>query len=237
MDIHMPGMSGMQVAQFIRKQEAASQGRRIPIVAISADAGVTLGECIAHGMDGLCNIGGTAPFQEVLMTVVRYWLQSYRKSPRKSPDLQKEAESAIESPKKQHPQSGPKILVVEDNIINQQVVCKFLEKAGYTNYEVAGNGKEAVELVLQRGINDYTIILMDCQMPEMDGYEATEKIRAFEVKNNMIPVPIIAMTAHAMATDKDKCLACGMTDYLMKPIQRVVLLDMLHKYLPLSSTF
>jgi len=68
-------------------------------------------------------------------------------------------------------------------------------------------------------------------MPVMDGFETTIVIREREVQQNKSPVPIVAMTAYAMASDKEKCLACGMTDYIMKPIQKTVLIDMLHKYL------
>jgi len=225
----MPEMDGFQMAQAIREKEVTyyKDQTRIPIVAISADAGISLKECQAHGIDGLCNLAGPTPFQEVLLAVVRHWLQDYEKSPKKIPPSG-DIESPEAIPAVPPPRPSPKILIVEDNVINQHVVCRFLEKAGYTNYDTAVDGKEALSF---HSTKEYNLILMDCEMPIMDGYEATVIIREREKQENKPPVPIVAMTAYAMSTDKEKCLACGMTDYLMKPLQRSVLLDMLHKYL------
>lgn len=103
------------------------------------------------------------------------------------------------------------ILLVEDNILNQKLALKVLSDFDCET-EVAENGKVAVEKLKQRA---YDLVLMDMQMPEMNGYEATAIIRN-ELKNN---VPIIAMTAHAMNTEKEKCLALGMNDYISKPFQ------------------
>ncbi|MCG8669263.1 MAG: response regulator [Pseudomonadales bacterium] len=104
------------------------------------------------------------------------------------------------------------ILIVEDNPVNQQVMKGILSKLGYHSM-IAGNGQEAVEMV---GAESIDFIFMDCQMPVMDGYEATHKIRKELGRNDL---PIIAVTANAMSTDKDKCLKAGMNDYLAKPIQ------------------
>jgi CheY-like chemotaxis protein len=109
--------------------------------------------------------------------------------------------------------SRPDILLVEDNIVNQKVVLRQLQRLGYTA-EIAANGHEAVEAALQ---GRYRLILMDCQMPELDGFDATRMIRVAEAALHR-HTPIIAMTANAMAGDREACLAAGMDDYLAKPL-------------------
>ncbi len=106
-----------------------------------------------------------------------------------------------------------KLLVAEDNEINQLVVSRMLEKLGY-EVQIAGDGREALAL---HASGRYAAILMDCQMPELDGYAATQEIRAREAGGRR--TPIIAMTAHTMQGDRDKCIAAGMDDYLGKPLR------------------
>jgi len=105
------------------------------------------------------------------------------------------------------------VLLVEDHPANVMVASAFIEQFGY-NYDVASNGIEAIKKVLA---NDYDAILMDVQMPEMDGFEATKEIRKYCRINNKEHLPIIGMTAHALLGDRDKCLASGMDDYISKP--------------------
>ena len=123
-----------------------------------------------------------------------------------------------------------RILLVEDQEINQVVARRFLERAGIT-VVIACNGIEALERLAQE---DFDIVLMDCQMPEMDGFEATARIRALETGSGR-HVPIIAMTAHAMMEDRDRCLAAGMDDYLTKPIRREILMQGLARWLTVRS--
>ncbi len=111
--------------------------------------------------------------------------------------------------------SALRVLVVEDNYVNQKVAVRHLEKLGHAT-DVADNGARALEmLALQR----YDVILMDCQMPVMDGYEATRRIRAGAVPNLNPRMPIIALTAHAMESDRQKCLEAGMDEFVSKPMR------------------
>jgi len=116
------------------------------------------------------------------------------------------------------------ILLVEDNEINQHIACELLEKKG-VNVTVANNGEEAVDILMQQS---FDLVLMDIQMPVMDGYEATTVIRRNLTKQVL---PIIAMTAHAMTEDKERCFSAGMNDHLAKPIEPDALYQVLAKYL------
>lgn len=122
-----------------------------------------------------------------------------------------------------------RILLAEDNKVNQQIALTMLRRAGYV-VDTATNGLEAIA-ALRR--NDYDLILMDVQMPSMDGIEATRKIRSFE--GPKADVPIVAMTAHAMAGAREQYLAAGMDDYLPKPLQREEFLAVVGKWAGLAN--
>ncbi|MPY93210.1 MAG: response regulator [Acidimicrobiia bacterium] len=119
-----------------------------------------------------------------------------------------------------------RVLVAEDNSVNQRVAVRMLERFG-CSVDVVGNGLEAVEAVSRQ---PYAAVFMDCQMPEMDGYEATRAIRHREAATGEQRVPIIAMTAAAMAGDEQRALAAGMDDYLAKPVQLVGLGEALRRW-------
>lgn len=121
--------------------------------------------------------------------------------------------------KEHHWPSHTSILIVEDNLINQEVLMGGLESIGLTA-DVANNGAEALDMLQEANRETpYTLILMDCQMPVLDGYKATEAIREGKAGQLYQAIPIIAMTANAMVGDREKCLAAGMSDYLTKPIE------------------
>jgi CheY-like chemotaxis protein len=147
----------------------------------------------------------------------RYTLEELRQ--RKAAPLAEPAK-ATEEPTRTSPL---RILLVEDNIMNQKVVTKMLEKMGYV-ISIANHGGEAVE-TFQEGMFD--AILMDMQMPVMDGIEATQEIRKQETSGGH--VPIIACTAHVMKGDKENCITAGMDDYISKPIKKNDLLEILDR--------
>ncbi len=120
-----------------------------------------------------------------------------------------------------------RVLVVEDNLVNQKLAARVLEKAGH-QVTVVADGLEAVELLAREGA-EFDLILMDCQMPRMSGYEATSVIRRREVDTGR-RIPIIAMTANAMIGDRERCLEVGMDDYLSKPLARAELLDVVQRW-------
>ncbi len=122
--------------------------------------------------------------------------------------------------------SDIRILAADDHPVNQLFIKKLLTRLGFINIDLAENGKEALEMIAQ---NKYDIVLMDCQMPEIDGYQATTMLREME-KETAQHLPVIALTANAMVGDKEKCLKAGMDDYLSKPIRPEKLTTMLAKY-------
>jgi two-component system sensor histidine kinase/response regulator len=121
--------------------------------------------------------------------------------------------------------SKARILLAEDNVVNQRVALRILQKEGHS-VVVAANGVEALKAFDEQA---FDLVLMDVQMPEMDGFEATAKIREAE-HGRGTHIPIIAMTAHAMTGDRERCLAAGMDDYISKPVRAVALTELVERY-------
>lgn len=108
----------------------------------------------------------------------------------------------------------PPILIAEDNLINQKVIERMVQKLGYA-VDLVANGREVIDALSRLS---YGLIFMDCQMPEIDGFEACREIRKREVGGSR--VPIVAITANAMKGDRERCLAAGMDDYVSKPFKQ-----------------
>ena len=129
-------------------------------------------------------------------------------------------------------QSDARILLVEDNSINQGVAIAALKQMGFTA-TIAENGQQALDIIANE---PFDLILMDCQMPVMDGFETTRQIRTREGQNGLPPTPIVAMTASAMVDDRNKCLSVGMNDHISKPIDFSVLFKTIHTWLDIAPT-
>ena len=137
----------------------------------------------------------------------------------------REKDHTIDTSNQWLPSDNITVLLAEDNPINQKVVQGMLQRLGIQT-DIVANGSQAIEMLSQK---KYSLILMDCQMPEMDGYEATRKIRSGQENKDIL---IIAMTANAMKGDRQKCIDSGMNDYIPKPINPIFLKETLKKWLP-----
>ena len=216
LDAHMPQMDGFELAHRIH--ETAALDRTVVLMLSSAHYLEDTAKCRAAG---IARYLVKPIFQNELLQAI---LQATTELPAPPPPM------ALPSPQPRSA-SGFRILLAEDNPVNQKVAVKVLEKSGH-RVTVAENGREAVDLTLHER---FDLILMDVQMPEMDGYEATKAIRDREL-NTGSHIPIVAMTAHAMQGDRERCLTAGMDDYIAKPIHPKGLLEMVAQYAPKSLT-
>ncbi len=203
LDMQMPDMDGMEVAQKIKADAVIADVKMIMLTSIGL-----------HG--------------DVSQETKQSGIAAYLTKPVRKSDLHSSLLMIIGREKGDDPlqlsrkhfitknvlQLNMSVLVAEDNAINQEVIVFMLKKIG-CDVDIASNGQEALEAVTE---NSYDIILMDCQMPTMDGYQATAAIRNLEEKEDLrTKTPIIALTANALEGDREKCLAAGMDDYISKP--------------------
>jgi signal transduction histidine kinase/ligand-binding sensor domain-containing protein/DNA-binding response OmpR family regulator len=206
-DMQMPDMDGCQLAQNVQQLDP-----KLPIILLSS-----VGDERNKKYAGLFKSILTKPIkQEMLSKLI---INELRGGKAKPAEVQPVKQKLSEDFAKEHPL---KILVAEDNIINQKLTLKVLSKLGF-KAALAQNGHEVIEMISQEF---YNIILMDVQMPEMDGLESTRTIR----EGMDIQPVIIAMTANAMKEDKDECLKVGMDDFLSKPVKIDDLVNMLAKW-------
>lgn len=206
-DMQMPDMDGFELAQNVKERYP-----QLPVILLSS---VGDERCKSHA--GLFNSILTKPIkQEMLCKLI---INELRGKSKPAADVQETRQKLSVDFVKEHPL---KILVAEDNLVNQKLTLKILSKLGL-EAALAENGKIAIEMA---GRQQYDLILMDVQMPEMDGLEATRTIR----ENMEIQPAIIAMTANAMNEDKDECLNAGMDDFLSKPVKLEELVNMLAKW-------
>ena len=199
LDMQMPQIDGSMLAQIIRKKYSKSE---LPMVMLTS-----LGQPLPKAQRALFNASLTKPVKPSILFNVLTSLLGEAKTAVTTSGKKELFDSTMGQ---RHPL---RILLAEDNAINQKVALRILERLGY-RADIAGNGLEVIEAVLQR---PYDVILMDVQMPEMDGLKATIHIRE-QLLNRKQPY-IIAMTANTMAGDKEKYLSQGMNDYVSKPVR------------------
>jgi len=213
MDWRMPGMDGVDVIRAIREDTTLrSPPAAIMMTAFGGEEAES--EALNAGADAFLRKPATASV--LLDTLHRIFSRGRTLS----------GAEARENPGASHGFEGARILLVEDNEINQQLARELLEGEGIT-VDVAGNGREAVEMATRSG-RWYDAVLMDIQMPEMDGYEATRLIRA---DSRFTGLPIIAMTAHAMVEDRKKTRNTGMNAHISKPIDLDGLFSVLARWI------
>jgi PAS domain S-box-containing protein len=211
LDLHMPDMDGLTLAHAIRSNPAIC---RVDLLALSS------GERDAH--HGAADpLGFVAWLQKpVRQSTLRTCLRNYRQGFVAAP--------AREGGKALTPSAiGGRVLLVEDNPVNREVAIGLLELLG-CHVDSAEDGHQALEV---SATSAYDLIFMDCQMPIMDGFTATARIREREQQRHMPRTPIIALTANAMDGDQDRCLATGMDDYLSKPFSQDQMREMLSRWL------
>jgi CheY-like chemotaxis protein len=210
MDAQMPGIDGLETAERIRLMPG---GADVAIIMLSS----------ADLASDRQRFDDARISERLLKPVSQATLRrAIRAALNHAPDAAAVAVPAAA----QVPLESPRVLLVEDNAVNQKLARRLLEKAGVM-VETAVNGREAVERANAGG---YQVIFMDCQMPEMDGFEATAQIRRQEGASHH--TPIIAMTAYALPQDRERCLRAGMDGYVSKPISDTELRRTLEAWLP-----
>jgi signal transduction histidine kinase/DNA-binding response OmpR family regulator len=215
LDLHMPEMDGFELARRIK---ADSRFAAMPVVMLSS---VSIGSDYVQRRDAPIDYYLTKPVRQsdlydaisTAMSLVR--IQSADPPP-------------VPVRQDRSPALGGRVLVAEDNPVNQQVAAAMLESLGVSSC-MAANGVQAIERIAQE---PFDLVLMDCQMPEMDGFEATAEIRKRQQQGRLRGrLPVIALTANAVEGDRERCLAAGMDDYLSKPFTREQLAAMIERWI------
>ncbi len=215
LDMQMPVMDGLTLSRLMAEDDLLKKSKRIMLTSAGQ---LSIKEQRAAFLHGCL----TKPFrQRQLLEVTIEVLNRQTVVGAQCPvSTSKEPEQALHA---------GALLLVEDNPVNQKVAIAMLKKLGLTDVDLAVNGKEAVEMSAEK---HYALVLMDCQMPVMSGYEASNLIRKREQTTKGIHLPIIAMTANAMEGDREKCLQAGMDDYISKPVKVESLQETLSHWIP-----
>lgn len=219
-DYNLPGLNGMEMAEHIGRDPKAKGIKLIMLTSVKKQQDVKALQ--DSGFSGL--LSKPLGANDLLYTLML--LHSKKISKFITEDMLRSERDNSHILYKDH--FNAKILLVEDHHFNQMVAASILKKMGCV-VDLAGDGLEGIR---QAAFREYDIIFMDCQMPELDGYEATKEIRARERNNKGKHNIIVALTANTMSGDREKCLTAGMDDYIAKPLNEKELFDVLDKWLP-----
>ena len=218
LDMQMPEMDGLELCRILK---ADADLKAMPLVMMTSIAGM-------EGAQSFSDAGFQAYFPKPITTADLISAMAVIAHDSGSNDLPLVTSSYISSLRSPHDQNI-NILLVEDNPINQQVSKLMLGKLNY-KVTLAEDGQHALDILQNVPEGHFSLVLMDCQMPIMDGFDATRAIRSGQAGTKHQDLTIIALTANAMDEDKEQCLASGMDDYLAKPIQLQTLKDKLEQY-------
>jgi PAS domain S-box-containing protein len=218
-DIQLAGMSGETLAKIIKSDPIL---REMRVVLLESMGSSSTSRPLEEAGGPIC-ISKPVRVRELLSALSRPLSET--RNPGKVED---QPDNRAYEPPKQFAGIEARILLVEDNAVNQQVALGILKKLGLSA-DVASNGVEAIHSLES---HPYDLVLMDIQMPEMDGIQATQKIRSSSSPFINRAIPIIAMTAHAQESDRAQCIDAGMNDYLSKPVYPMALADTLRRWLP-----
>ncbi|MBN1352819.1 response regulator [candidate division KSB1 bacterium] len=216
-DYNMPGMDGLTLIQKLREMEAH---RRIPCLLLTS-----LGKDVAtNSLNDVWLLTKPIKQSQLFDAIITAIGATEKRAKQPVDEMPASAEKDVYLSKLKGLRNNYRILLAEDNIINQKVAAALLQKTGIP-IDIVSDGKAALEALEH---HKYELVLMDVQMPVMDGTSATSAIRT---TLNLKDLPVIAMTAHAMKGDKERCLISGMNDYISKPIEPVRLYKLLAKWL------
>jgi CheY-like chemotaxis protein len=210
LDMHMPDVEGVKLAQWIQKEDALASTPLILLTSLGYQSSANHDACFVAQITK--PLRQSQLHEQIAVALGRRVLAA--------------ADTAVS--RQPAPAAQPiRILLAEDNVVNQKVALTMLKKLGYSADAVA-NGREAIAAL---SAIDYDLVLMDCEMPEMDGFEATMHIRNGDAGVLNATVPVVAMTANAMQGDRERCIAAGMNDYMAKPVQAQMLMATMERWL------
>ena len=231
--MHMPGMDGLELAAAIKPRPGLATLRLVMLTSLAAGD-----EARSRSERGIVAYLTKPVRQQELVNDCRRRRSAARGCSGDGAPGRGAASHSLRTPARRSRRpgcAGVRVLLVEDNPVNQEVARGDARRAWAATWTIAGNGREAVEAMARERFN---LVLMDCQMPEMDGFEAVRRLRdpvQAEVMQTPRDVPVVAITANALAGDAERCRAAGFSDYLAKPFKQQQLAEMVQRWAPAAG--